>query len=350
MSVFKQDGGSNKEWGEISTFGRTWLFVTEQIPVNTFQCTFDIMSCRIYEEGEADNSGGIELTFEELDFVASQLDEVSGDITVSMQEPTASWTGTIVGITADLELNFVEPILGMQAGLGVSCTFEPFEILMQEAVIMADMNVLFKEPDGYATGRHTFISMDLRFKEFDGVMTPGLAISMEFEDLTLSMSGKSGKVANLNLRADPFTGLFNGGPVPYIDGVMKEMELVVTGSNKAVTALSLTFRKPDAVLAGQVSIMTSLNGRFNRMSLDITGSVYPVGGLSVTFQPLRASFIATPPEIDSDLDGRISLMKMMATAFVDGPNTMDLEFKPHRITATDDTGDCVLAETLTYGG
>ncbi len=131
---------------------------------------------------------------------------------------------------------------------------------------------------------------------------------------------------------------------------MKEMELVFTGSNKAVTALSLTFRKPEAVLAGQVSIMTSLNGRFNRMSLDITGSVYPVGGLSVTFQPLRASFIPAPPEIDSDLDGRMSLMNMMASAFVDGPNTLDLEFEPHRITANDDTGDCVLADTLTYGG
>ena len=132
MPVFKQDGGSNKQWGEVSTSGRTWLFATTEIPVNTVMCRFDPLSFRMFEEGEADNTGEVQLVFEELDYLAAQLDEVSAVIDASMLEPTASWTGTIVGITADLELNFVEPILGMQAGLGVSCTFEPFEIILKE--------------------------------------------------------------------------------------------------------------------------------------------------------------------------------------------------------------------------
>ena len=98
MPIFKQDGGSNKEWGEISTSGRTWLFVSTEIPVNTIQCAMENPQFRMFEEGEADNTGGIQLVFEELDFLAAQLDEVSAVIDASMLEPTASWTGTIVGI------------------------------------------------------------------------------------------------------------------------------------------------------------------------------------------------------------------------------------------------------------
>jgi hypothetical protein len=350
MPIFKQDGGSNKEWGEISTSGRTWLFLSTEIPVNTVQCAMENPQFRMFEEGEADNTGGIQLVFEEPEFLAAQLDEVTAVIECSMQELTVAAVGTIHGITGDIELNFVEPILAMQAGLGVSCTFEPFEIIIEEAKIMADINVLFKEPDGYGTGTHTYVSMDLEFKGFDGILTPGLALSMEFEDPTLSMSGKSGKVAYLSAEANPLDGVFTGGPPYFIDATMEKPEIVITGSNQAVNSLSLTFRKPGATLTGIVSLSTTLTARFNRMDLNFTGTVYPVGNVSVTFLPLRASFIPDPTELDADLEGEISLMRMMAFAFVDGQNEMNLEFKPHEITATDDAGDCSLADTLTYGG
>ncbi len=350
MSVFKQDSGSNKEWGEISTFGRTWLFVTEEIPVNTITLGLENPQFRMFEEGEADNTGEIQLIFEQAECLALQVSDLTGDIVATFDEPECTCTGTIVGVTGDLELNFVEPIFSMQAGLGVSCFFEPFEINMQEAVNMADMNVSFKEPSTILYGENTYVYMELNMGKMDGLLTAGTHLTGTIEDLTLDMVGLSGKVASMSVVGLPMTADLIGGPPPYIELELKGLIFSALGTPPESNSMTLTFRKSGiSMIAGEFR-QAVLDARFNQMALSVDGENHPVGSVSITFLPL--SFVGDEGHevISAELDGRLSLLRMMADLHIDGPNSMDVEFAPHEISITDDGGDCALADTLTYGG
>ncbi len=350
MPIFKQDGGSNKQWGEISTSGRTWLFVTEEIPVNTVSLRFENPQYRMFEEGEADNTGGIQLTFGELDCVFAQVNDLSGDIVATAESLTCTGTGIVIGITADLELNFVEPIISMQAGLGVSCFFEPFEISMGEAVNMADMNVEFKEPDLLFSGENTYVYMQLDMKKLEGSLISGAHLTGTVEGLTCEITGMSGKVASLRAVGLPITADLVGGPLPYMDLEFKEPTFLGSGTPPESNSITVTFKKGDIVLTAKEARQAILDARFNQMALTLAGENHPVGSVSITFLPLSFAGEEGSQRITAELEGMISYLRMMAELRLDGPNSMDLEFIPHDILITDDGGGCALADTLTYGG
>jgi len=358
MRYFKQTDFDDRS-------GRIW-FHADKYDVNhaDLECTFEEATFT----GVATNASGITAALScvfapPTALMAGTTTAPHNDIVASFEPTTLSMAGTYVDpaapLTGDISCTFVEPHLEMTSGRGMVCTFEPLELIINEVINMADMNLTFKEMDMLAVGNHTFCYMDLECEKPEAQMYSGLILDLEMEDMQLKMSGSVGINANMVLRARRMEISLTGGALPYMACGFEPMGMVASGNTPVIADLKCLFSRPTLSMLGQQSVVASLTGRFRQLSMLATGTNHPVASLTCRFVPLRfeASSLAS---IQAMLEATFLRLRLEASDVVVGDNDLVGAFEEPELAMWSGIGsgvtpgltteECDLADTLVYGG
>jgi len=339
MKHFKESDFSDRS-------GRIWFNADkfENIPasleVTAEEFTFDGTTVSNERSGDiVGNLGTFDATF------GAKFAKVAFDF----EAPDAVFEGTFTPSFNAIDVSFAEPSIDMGSGRGMSCDFELPELTINEVVNMADMELIFKEPDLFLSGDNTFVYLQMKTEKADCEMHSGSPLSLELEEFSGAMTGSIGLMGEMALKFRNMDLDAVGGRPAYIDLELEPLSIEAAGDTIIHAELTASIKKALCEFTGLSPNSTTLNVRFGLLSADLDGDNHPVGSINAGMLPMRA-IMSSQEHITADLDGVITVLRMKASLLVDGPNSIDLVFPRPEIFINDNGGDCSLADTLSFGG
>jgi len=329
-------------------YGRHWFdpdkwFITASMDVT--------QSVPAFESSPPDRTGSIDLTQEQFTLVCGPAaGPITGDIDVTQELPTLSADGTTpeAAPSTEITLNQLNPHLLMRTGHTMAFVGEAMNFRLQEE-IMADMELLQREPTLFIIGDSKYVYATFTGRTPSMLMYAASNMEIEAERPALSMVGVVGVLGDIICRSSRCTLQMTGGPQSAIGLVMEPPELEITGIGEIMARLDVVARRMDLYAEGSQDIICRIDVRTRAMTIELDGTVHPVG--TIDLRSLRPLLTMTAIQgVEADLEARMLLMKMVASANIDGPNSINLEAEEPSIVLGVDDETCDLADTLVYGG
>lgn len=288
-------------------------------------------------------------------FQARNLGELTGALSCTFSAYPVDieiFAGTTEGqdLTGNITCSFETWVMQAQTGLHMGLAFQPWTFNSSFFVEGEEMdNIVFKPFDFFATGTNQYNQLTVSFAGLDGEMYAGSGLNLVGEDFSMEGIAIIGHTGSIDMVMQRFTFFGDSGGPTNMSIEFEEFDFSAMSYTEYLATLNLVMRRFDLVMAGDTPILATLDGRFMRFSVTFnSGAVQSiVATLNLDFQPFWY-IMGGIKGISADLIAQLEEIKMEMNAFQDGPNSIDLVFKPPEMYVSFDDEDCDLAETLTY--